>query len=95
MIARVALILALLAIPVEAAPIAAVNARNVTITLFDESCALDVVSNLPLRATWTTPAGKQWEGCYEVNQFDIVVMFFADLTAISVPTEAFRRVRQT
>ena len=88
------LVLSLFAAPAGAAQIASAHIGSVTVGLYDEPCAVAAVTNLDYRATWSA-GGKTWEGCYTINVFGIVVMFFSDLTAVSVPAEAFRRVRQT
>lgn len=88
------LVLALLSAPVDAVQIAAAHFGGVTIGLYNEPCAVAAVTNLDYRVTWSA-GGKTWEGCYTINVFGIVVMFFSDLTAISVPIKAFLEVDQT
>ena len=96
MIPRALLLTALLAFPVQTAPLLQAGDSRVTLTLYDEPCALfGLVRNLPFRVTWTTAAKDIYEGCYIINAFNIVTMFFDDLTAIALPLEAFRPVRTT
>jgi hypothetical protein len=61
------------------------------ITLYSESCALSEVSNLSKRATWQE-ANKQYEGCWGVSPFGLVMFYFDDKSVAVVPAEAFRKV---
>jgi len=86
----------LAALQAQAAPLLQAGGAGVTLTLYDEPCTLTgLVRNLPGRVTWTTAAKHVYEGCYAINVFGIVSMFFADLTVLGLPSEAFRPVRTT
>ena len=50
---RILLSLLFLAAPAVAAPVMSTTVSGVTVTLFDEPCAIKYVTNLPLRTTWT------------------------------------------
>ena len=94
MIPRALLLTALLAFPVQTAPLLQAGDSRVTLTLYDEPCALfGLVRNLPFRVVGVLK--DIYEGCYIINAFNIVTMFFDDLTAIALPLEAFRQVRTT
>jgi hypothetical protein len=62
------------------------------ITLFDEKCGLDGVTNLPYRATWVEK-GQTFEGCWMPRpDMGVVVGFFSDKTAVAMPIRGFERV---
>ena len=75
----------------KSAPIAQADAGDIRVTLTDEACALDAVTNLKLRVTWLEK-GKLTEGCFGVGN-GIVTMYFADKTAVSVLADIFQRVQ--
>lgn len=69
--------------------VAVAKAGNVTITLYNEPCAIAAVANLKRRATWSEP-GKVYEGCFAVSEFGVVMVYFADDRSVgAVPTGAF------
>lgn len=72
------------------APIAEAGDARVTITLFDEACAIAAVSNLPQRATWTE-GGKIFDGCW-ASAGGIILLYFSDRSVVAVPTQVFQRV---
>ena len=86
------LILALLlSFNVNAKPIAAASAENITVTLTDEPCKLIEVSNLQRRATWTE-AGRVSEGCWAPHPMGMVLLYFADRTVVMIPSEMFQKL---
>ena len=87
MIGRAALLLALWSGGVAAEPFASASSGSVTITLRTGPCALPAVRNLLGRATWTEGA-KTFEGCWAINSFRIVVIYFDDRTATALQISA-------
>jgi hypothetical protein len=85
----VALILAIVGTAVDAKPIAITSNEGVTITLYDEPCALAAVSNLPQRATWVE-GNKRFEGCFGARP-DVggVLAYFDDGSVALIPMRAF------
>ena len=79
---------------VHAGPIAIAKAGAVTITLYDEPCALPAVANLKQRATWAEP-GKTYNGCWGASELGVVMLYFEDLTVAAVPMQVFVRVTQS
>jgi hypothetical protein len=76
-----------------AEPRYALQGQGVTVTLTDEKCALDAVTNLPYRATWTEN-GQTFEGCWSIS-FDeqrVNVYFGNDKTVVSFPPSMFSKV---
>ena len=66
---------------------------GVTVTIYDQPCALKEVSNLPKRATWTEK-GKTYEGCIGAHpQFPVLMAYFTDKTVVVLPVEMFTRVQ--
>jgi hypothetical protein len=89
-----ALILAIVGTAVEAKPVAIASRDGITITLYDEPCALKTVSNLPQRATWTE-GGKRFEGCFTVRpDAGAVVAYFDDGSVVMFPIRAFGAARE-
>ena len=66
-----------------AQPIAVVSGSGTTITLTDEPCAIEAVSNLPKRATWVDTKGK-FEGCWG-SQGPVVLAYFEDKSVVAIP----------
>ena len=60
------------------------------VVLYDEACALEAVTNLPSRATWTEK-GKVFEGCWAANS-NLILAYFDDRTVIAVPLRVFQKV---
>ncbi len=74
----------------QAAPILQASGEGLTIVLYDEDCAMkDKVINLPKRATWTEN-GKTIDGCWGMSPLRVVILYFADLTAVALPPNIFR-----
>jgi hypothetical protein len=82
--------LMLAALPTQAAPVAAVTQDGITVTLYDEPCALEAVANLCYRATWHDPKRGHFEGCYTVQHHTIVVLYFDDRTVVVLPLQIFQ-----
>ena len=89
-VALIALIVSCAAAPVQAAPVAAIVRDGITVTLYDEPCALAAVANLPYRATWNDSKRGHFEGCYTVQHHTIVVLYFGDRTVFTAPLREFR-----
>ena len=73
-----------------AAPVAAIVQDGITVTLYDEPCALEAVANLRYRATWHDPKRGHFEGCYTVQHHTIVVLYFDDRTVVVLPLQIFQ-----
>ena len=83
----------LIAHTVAAAPIASATSDGVTVTLYNEPCALAAVVNLPNRATWQEK-GKTIEGCFTlVPEVSAVMAYFSDKTVVLMPMQVFSRVQ--
>lgn len=66
--------------------------QGVTITVFNEPCKLDAVTNLPFRATWEEN-GKVTEGCVAPRpDAGVVVGYFSDKTIALMPIQMFKRL---
>jgi hypothetical protein len=90
-IALLAALLAALPAAAPAAPVAAVTQDGITVTLYDEPCALTAVANLPYRATWWEARGN-FEGCYDVRAHaGVAVIYFDDRTVVVLPLSLFER----
>lgn len=74
----------------SAAPIAIASGESITITLTDEQCKLEAVSNLPFRAHWRD-RGRVYEGCFQINPQGFVVAYFDDRSIVLIPVQHFRR----
>ena len=68
-------------------PIMFLEAGGIRVTLYDEPCALDAVSNLPYRATWETK-NEKFEGCFG-DGGGIVGFYFSDRSVVFIPAGAF------
>jgi hypothetical protein len=78
--------------PSMAGPVMVARVGPVSITLYDESCAIAAVANLQRRATWAEN-GKVFEGCFGVSEIGVVMLYFAEDRSVgAVPTEMFVRV---
>ncbi len=77
--------------PAYAAPVAIGQHEGITVVLTDEPCALDAVSNLQRRATWTE-GGKTFEGCFGILG-GMVVAYFSDKTVAAIPVQHFAPAR--
>ena len=84
------------ALPAYGAVIAKYTNANVSVTLHDTPCQLkSQITNLPRRAVWTED-GKETEGCFGlVPQIGMVVLYFADRTAVPIPAPFFERMSET
>jgi len=89
MIVLVALLL--LTFLANAAPIAVSQSGRITVTLTDEPCALDAITNLPARLIWEENR-RSIEGCYTVAK-PLIIAYFADRTVILMFANAFTRVQ--
>jgi hypothetical protein len=77
---------------VFATPMFATTSEGITITLTDEPCALDAVSNLKYRATWVEKE-KTFEGCWAPHrEMGVVIAYFDDKTVALIPVQAFQKV---
>ena len=87
------LVLLLSASLAHAEPLAQAQGSGVHVVLYSEPCALPAAPrNLPGRATWKDASGE-FEGCWRLNSFNLVVMFFDDKTAEAWPLAVFSRVQ--
>src|SRR3990167_2714326 len=87
------LLLGLLAIPANAAPLVSAAQDGKVVTLTDEPCVLQAVVNLPYRVTWAEK-GVITEGCYRVMGGQIVLGYFADRTVVALPLAMFRQASE-
>ena len=76
----------------HAEPLAQVQGSSVHVVLYSEPCALPAVKNLLGKVTWKDASGE-YEGCWRINAFNIIVMYFDDKTAESWPLAVFSRLR--
>ena len=76
----------------HAAPIAVGEADGIRITLTDEPCQLDAVTNLPRRAIWEE-GNKRFEGCWGAMQ-GFIASYFSDRSVAVIPAQLFVRVRE-
>jgi hypothetical protein len=86
---KLTLLLLLLALPVHAKDIAQATDRGVVVTLTDEPCTLNAVSNLPYRATWAQD-GKTSEACFALMGPFVVLYFQVDSTVGLAQTSDFK-----
>ncbi len=93
-IALTGLIVLLLVWPFElhSEPVARTADGGVVITLHDGKCQLSAVTNLPQVAIWEEK-GQTFTGCWGLNKFGIVVLYFNDRTAVGIPAQFFERVQ--
>lgn len=76
-----------------AEPFAQVEGDGVRIVLYIEPCALPAITNLPHRVEWTAK-GKTFAGCWGLNALSLIVMFFDDRTAVTIPASMFSLVQE-
>lgn len=77
----------------QAVPIAESTMGKVTVRLYDEPCALkDRIKNLEYRAVWLE-GGKEFRGCFGMNQMGIVLIYFEDKTVVGVPAQVFHKLQ--
>lgn len=89
---KILLTLLFCALPALAGPVASVSVQDVTVTLFDDACAIPYVTNLPMRATWVQ-GDKTFEGCFAVFPESAAIgMWFDDGSVAVVPAGVFRPV---
>lgn len=75
-----------------AGPIAVVTNDGAKITLYDDPCELNEVSNLPQKAVWQEK-GKTYAGCWSLHPAGFVVTFFKeDRTVAIIPARVFEKV---
>lgn len=84
-------VLLLTACTTLAEPLAQVESNGVRIVLYTAPCALPAIANMPHRAEWTAK-GKTFAGCWTLNSFNLIVMYFDDRTTIAIPAQHFARV---
>ena len=88
-----ALAAALYPIYAHAAAIAQIHDKDVSITLYDEPCALAEIKNLGYRATWTE-GGKTFQGCWAARaDLEIVAAYFDDKTIALIPFGVIKPVK--
>ena len=79
----------------HAGPVMVAKVGAVSITLYDEPCAIAAVANLQRRATWTEN-GKVFEGCFGVSEIGVVMLYFSDDRSVgAVPVQNFVRVQSS
>jgi hypothetical protein len=67
--------------------------QGIVVTLYDDKCELDNVTNLPFKATWQEN-GKTTEGCWSIA-FDrerINTFFVDDKSVVSFPPSMFTKL---
>jgi hypothetical protein len=74
---------------VKSEQIATIKAPGIVVALFKDPCRLkNKITNLPLRATWTS-RGKTLEGCFGTfDESNMIGAYFEDLTMIVIPMAA-------
>lgn len=87
-LAAVAVCIAIIVPLARAAPVAVLRQGDLVLTLTDEPCALPAIANLPSRVVWVEK-GETIEGCYG-RRGETILFYFADLTVIDIPMQAFR-----
>ena len=75
-----------------AEPLLQVQSGNIRIVLHSEPCELRAIANLPHRAEWIV-RNETFAGCWTLDVFDQIVMYFEDRTAVTVPAKLFVAVR--
>ena len=75
-----------------AGPLFQMSGEGIRVTLYDDPCKVEGVSNLPFRATWEE-GGKTFDGCWSPS-FDRerVNAFFTDKSVVSFPPAMFKRL---
>lgn len=94
------IILSLVLIPfAEARPLFVAHLDSGVVTLTDEACPLQTITNAPKRVTWLEKDGKLTEGCYgrytarfSFGEVHFIVGYFADLTLQVLPLSLFTNV---
>ena len=88
----IALLLISFAGGLHAAVVAVGESDGVKISLTNEPCKLEVVSNLPFRATWEEK-GVRYSGCWGASPLKVVMTYWQEDRSIAViPIEFFRKV---
>jgi hypothetical protein len=77
----------------SAEPRFSVQDKNVSVTLYDEPCALkEHVANLPYRAVWVEK-GQAFEGCFGAwSDAEFVVAYFSDKTIAVFPFSVIKKL---
>ena len=78
-----------LAFSAQAEQIASASGEGITVGIYTDKCALNSVSNLPYKATWTEK-GKVSQGCYGINS-GVAVFYWEDKTVVILPVSLFQR----
>jgi hypothetical protein len=77
---------------VYSAPMFTAATEGAIITLTDEPCTLEAVTNLKYRATWVEKE-KTFEGCWAPHrELGVVIAYFDDKTVAIIPVQAFVKV---
>ncbi len=85
-------LLLLLPLLAHASAIATAGGEGVRITLYDEPCAIEAVSNLPLRAQWVE-GEKTYEGCWSGSRIlPLILTYWSDRTVVAIPRSAFSAI---
>src|SRR5882672_980531 len=75
-----------------AEPLYEASVQGIRIVAYKEKCALEAVTNLPLRAVWFQN-GQEIEGCIGArDELGVAVAYFADKTIVVLPLEFFKKV---
>lgn len=90
---RVLLLVTLAAPLAYAEPKYQFDAKDLTITLHDDSCSFkSEITNLPRRVVWNHK-GEVVEGCWGFSeQFGLILLWFADKTSTALPSQLFKKV---
>lgn len=88
-----ALLIAAAPLFAHSAPQYSFSTADLTIVLHDDLCALkEEIKNLPRRAVWNQK-DEVVEGCWGYSeQFGLILFYFADKTATSLPAPLFSKV---
>lgn len=72
-----------------------VTKNGIRVVVYDEDCRLDAIKNLKWKAVWFEN-GKEIEGCAGAkDEYEVVIIYFADKTIAVIPMFAFRRLSST
>lgn len=75
-----------------AGPVAVTHHEGVKITLYDDPCTSDVVSNLPYKAEWVEK-GKTYTGCWGLHPMGLVMTYFKEDRSVAlIPARVFEKV---
>lgn len=74
----------------QAKPTHIAQEGGITITVYDDKCALSAVS-MPFRATWKEES-KHYEGCVIQHPTGILIFYFTDRSIVLLAPQMFRPV---